>query len=188
MKIRKVSYFLALYEEQSFTRAARRCGIAQPSLTRAIQLLEAEVGGRLFERGNTRVRLTDFGTALLPDFIAISRAAENIGRTATNFKASDVATSEYNSMEAPIRAVTIVVATVLILVAGIALQTMPPATAFETAEAGAQVDPYALQSTLDRQSLPVQKVEALFRGLDNGAALGGHSDQHTDDADGPRRS
>ncbi|MGC1092051.1 MAG: LysR family transcriptional regulator, partial [Pseudolabrys sp.] len=50
MKIRQVTYFLALCEEQSFTRAARRCGVAQPSLTRAIQLLEQDIGGRLFER------------------------------------------------------------------------------------------------------------------------------------------
>jgi DNA-binding MarR family transcriptional regulator len=40
VKTHQVLYFLALCEEQSFTRAARRCGIAQPSLTRAIQALE----------------------------------------------------------------------------------------------------------------------------------------------------
>jgi molybdenum-dependent DNA-binding transcriptional regulator ModE len=162
MKIRKVSYFLALYEEQSFTRAARRCGIAQPSLTRAIQLLEEEVGGRLFERGNSSVRLTDLGTALLADFTAISRAVENIRRTATNFAAPDAATSEHNPPEASMRALTIAVATISILVAGTALQTTPPATAFEPAQTGAQVDPYALQLAVDQQSLPVQTTENLF--------------------------
>ena len=33
VKTHQISYFLALCEEQSFTRAARRCGVAQPSLT-----------------------------------------------------------------------------------------------------------------------------------------------------------
>ena len=59
----QVSYFLALCEEQNFTRAAKRCGVAQPSLTRAIQQLEQEFGNRLFERNNTTVRLTDLGTS-----------------------------------------------------------------------------------------------------------------------------
>src|SRR4026208_2496049 len=59
MKIRQVTYFLALCEEQSFTRAAKRCGVAQPSLTRAIQLLEQEIGGRVRERTNSRGRKSD---------------------------------------------------------------------------------------------------------------------------------
>ena len=48
VKMHQVSYFLALCEEQNFTRAAKRCGVAQPSLTRAIQQLEQEFGNRLF--------------------------------------------------------------------------------------------------------------------------------------------
>jgi LysR family hydrogen peroxide-inducible transcriptional activator len=56
VKTHQVSYFLALCEEQSFTRAARRCGIAQPSLTRAIQSLESEFGGLLFERKVAEIR------------------------------------------------------------------------------------------------------------------------------------
>lgn len=94
MKIRKISYFIALCEEQSFTRAAKRCGIAQPSLTRAIQLLEEEVGGRLFERGSSSVRLTELGTLLLPYFVTISQAAETIGRIAANFTASAAASAQ----------------------------------------------------------------------------------------------
>jgi DNA-binding transcriptional LysR family regulator len=88
MKIRKVRYFLALCEEQSFTRAARRCGVAQPSLTRAIQLLEEEIGGRLFERSNSKVRLTKLGTMVRSDFVAISEAAENIKRNAAQLSES----------------------------------------------------------------------------------------------------
>ncbi len=64
VKTHQISYFLALCEEQSFTRAARRCGVAQPSLTRAIQELESECGGPLFERGKSNVSLTRLGLHL----------------------------------------------------------------------------------------------------------------------------
>lgn len=46
----QVRYFLALCEEKQFTRAAARCGVAQPSLTTAIRKLERELGGVLFDR------------------------------------------------------------------------------------------------------------------------------------------
>jgi DNA-binding transcriptional LysR family regulator len=88
MKIRQVTYFLALCEEQSFTRAAKRCGVAQPSLTRAIQLLEQEIGGRLFERSNSSVRLTELGALVHPEFVRIGQATESIKGTAVGFLAS----------------------------------------------------------------------------------------------------
>src|SRR5262249_60335379 len=59
VKTHEVFCFRALCEEQSFTRAARRCGIAQPSLTRAIQTLESEFGGRLFELGKSTLTLNN---------------------------------------------------------------------------------------------------------------------------------
>ena len=62
MKIHQVCYFLALCEERSFTWAAKRCGVAQPSLTRAIQQLEHEFNGQLFERSKSAVRLTNLGS------------------------------------------------------------------------------------------------------------------------------
>jgi DNA-binding transcriptional LysR family regulator len=40
MEMHQVRYFLALCEERNFTRAAKRCGVAQPSLTHAIKQLE----------------------------------------------------------------------------------------------------------------------------------------------------
>src|SRR5215207_9095846 len=57
MEMHQVPYFLAVAEELNFTRAAERCNVAQPSLTRAIKLLEGELGGPLFnrERANTHL-------------------------------------------------------------------------------------------------------------------------------------
>src|SRR5262245_41413211 len=48
MQMHQIRYFLALCEELNFTRAARRSGVSQPSLTNAIGALERELGGVLF--------------------------------------------------------------------------------------------------------------------------------------------
>jgi LysR family transcriptional regulator, hydrogen peroxide-inducible genes activator len=86
VKTHQVLYFLALCEEQSFTRAARRCGIAQPSLTRAIQALESEFGGRLFERKRSLVCLTSLGHFLRPDFESIGQATKALTRKVAEIK------------------------------------------------------------------------------------------------------
>ena len=65
MELHQVRYYLALCEERSFTRAARRCGISQPSLTGAIMRLEQALGSALFER-KPAVTLTVLGQAVQP--------------------------------------------------------------------------------------------------------------------------
>jgi LysR family hydrogen peroxide-inducible transcriptional activator len=62
--IRQLSYFVALAEEGSFTRAAERMGISQPSLSQQIRILETIVGTTLFERGGPAI-LTPLGRDLL---------------------------------------------------------------------------------------------------------------------------
>ena len=73
MELHQIRYFLALCAERSFTRAARRCGISQPSLTAAIMRLEQALGSALFERKPT-VRLTVLGQAVHP---YLQRIVEN---------------------------------------------------------------------------------------------------------------
>ena len=46
----QIRYFLALSEELNFTRAAKQCGVSQPSLTNGIIELERHFGGALFRR------------------------------------------------------------------------------------------------------------------------------------------
>jgi DNA-binding transcriptional LysR family regulator len=48
--LRALRYFVAAFEEGSVTAAARRCAISQPSITAALQGLEASLGVRLFVR------------------------------------------------------------------------------------------------------------------------------------------
>ena len=50
MEFHEIRYFLTVAETLNFTRAAERCNVSQPALTRAIQKLEAEFGGALFRR------------------------------------------------------------------------------------------------------------------------------------------
>jgi len=64
MNLRRLRLFLQTAAEGSISRAARDHGLAQPALTRQIQLLEAEIGAQLFERSPRGLRLTDTGQFL----------------------------------------------------------------------------------------------------------------------------
>ncbi len=68
MQLHQLTYVLAVAEERSFTRAADRLHLAQPSLSRQVRLLERELGVQLFNRGPGQglVTLTADGDALLP--------------------------------------------------------------------------------------------------------------------------
>jgi DNA-binding transcriptional LysR family regulator len=61
MEMHEIKYFLAACRTLNFHRAAELSHVSQPALTRAIQKLEAELGGHLFHRERSQIRLTDFG-------------------------------------------------------------------------------------------------------------------------------
>jgi DNA-binding transcriptional LysR family regulator len=89
MEIAQCRYFLALCQEGNFTRAAKRCGVAQPSLTRAIKKLESELGEPLFVRRFERTKLTAFGWEVFPYFYAIARCIAEVKRRPQRFSATD---------------------------------------------------------------------------------------------------
>lgn len=66
MEMQQVRYFLALARTLNFTRAAEECNVSQPSLTRAIRLLEEELGGELLRRERRQSHLTELGNRMLP--------------------------------------------------------------------------------------------------------------------------
>src|SRR5262245_25778024 len=84
MQLHQIRYFLLLYEERSFTRAARRCDISQPSLTKAIRALERELGGTLFHR-RPAVELSELGRTMLPYLQQIAWAKDMACRSAREF-------------------------------------------------------------------------------------------------------
>lgn len=62
MTLRHMKIFLAVYQEQQITKAARQLCMTQPAVTRAIQEIEAYYGVRLFERINRKLYITQTGT------------------------------------------------------------------------------------------------------------------------------
>ena len=66
MEMHQVRYFLAVCEKLNFSRAAEACHVSQPSLTRAIKLLEHEFGGELLRRERANTHLTSLGLLIRP--------------------------------------------------------------------------------------------------------------------------
>ena len=66
MELRDLQCFLALAEELSFTRAARRLRVAQPALSLRIKQFEQELGAPLFNRTKRKVELSEAGVAMEP--------------------------------------------------------------------------------------------------------------------------
>jgi DNA-binding transcriptional LysR family regulator len=76
MELRHLEHFLAVAEEQNFTRAAARLHLVQSALSVSVRALERELGVRLFDRNTHRVELTDAGRALVPEARRTLGAAE----------------------------------------------------------------------------------------------------------------
>jgi DNA-binding transcriptional LysR family regulator len=88
MELRHMRYFVAVAEERSFTRAAARLHLAQPSLSRQIRDLEDELGVLLLHRGKGGITLTAAGNEylaqarkLLADSAAAIRVTQAAGRS-----------------------------------------------------------------------------------------------------------
>lgn len=64
MEIRVLRYFLEIAREGSVTHAAERLHVSQPTLSKQIKELEAELGKKLFIRSSFSVRLTEEGMLL----------------------------------------------------------------------------------------------------------------------------
>ena len=85
MEIQQARYFVALCETLNFTRAAERSNVTQPSLTRAIKLLEDELGGPLFNRERNRTHLTELGRLVEPHIREVMAHAQTARTRASAF-------------------------------------------------------------------------------------------------------
>ena len=78
MDLRQLSYVVAVVDQGGFTKAADAMCVAQPSLSQAVKMLEAELGVALFDRVGRRVVLTAAGEALLGPARQALRDAQNV--------------------------------------------------------------------------------------------------------------
>ncbi len=78
MELRHLKYYVAVVEEQSYTKAAARLFISQPPLSRQIQNLELKLGVQLFERGSRPLKTTEGGQFLYLHAIKLLANAEEI--------------------------------------------------------------------------------------------------------------
>lgn len=91
MEMHQIRYFLAVSRLLNFTRAAEECNVAQPSLTRAIKLLEDELGGEVFRRERNLTHLTELGTRMLPLIQQCYDSAQSAKQLASSLKSGAIA-------------------------------------------------------------------------------------------------
>lgn len=84
MDFNQVRYFIHLADTLSFTEAARRSGVSQPSLTKAIRRLERELGGALLYRDGKDTRLTALGREMQIEFMRLDSTINGIYDLAAN--------------------------------------------------------------------------------------------------------
>src|ERR1700756_1011074 len=89
MEFHQLRYVCAIADTGSFSRAAERCHVAQPSLSQQVQKLEEDLGARLFDRLGRAVRLTEAGRAFLPHARSILHQME-AARSGVEDKRTDV--------------------------------------------------------------------------------------------------
>jgi DNA-binding transcriptional LysR family regulator len=110
MELRHLRYFVAVADEQSFTRAAERLHISQPPLSRQIQDLEEELGTALFERGSRPLKLTEPGrffythaARLLEQAAQAARATRRVARMDRRLVIGFVGSTMYGAMPRLVR-------------------------------------------------------------------------------------
>jgi hypothetical protein len=153
METNQVRYFLALCEEQNFTRAAKRCGVSQPSVSNAIRRLEEELGGDLFHRTKNGAKLSPRGAAIRPYLDQINECAEGAKREAAYI-------STVNTVTLPARQVfvrkmfygTAIPACAVLI--GILFAQQP----YSETASSSNVDVAALEATINVNDLPRRDV------------------------------
>jgi len=85
MEMHQIRYFLAVAEDLNFTKAAERCNVSQPALSRAIQALEQELGGPLFRRERSHTHLSELGRMVQPHLAEVLDSTQSATRLAQEY-------------------------------------------------------------------------------------------------------
>lgn len=92
MTLAQLRHFVVLAELGAFVQAAKALYLTQPALTRSIQALEDELGGRLFDRLGRRIALTPFGAEVLQRARRLVADAESLKQTGKGLHAGLIGT------------------------------------------------------------------------------------------------
>lgn len=84
LNVKSLSCFVAIVDEGTFTAAAKKLHLTQPSLSAQIRMLESHLGFTLFDRTTRRVKLTDSGAMLLPAARQMMEANDRLIRAANS--------------------------------------------------------------------------------------------------------
>jgi molybdenum-dependent DNA-binding transcriptional regulator ModE len=162
MEIHQVQYFLTLCEERNFTRAAKRCGVSQPSLTNAIKRLEQTLGGPLFHRNRRNIELTELGRVVRPYLKQLNQSAHEAKRKAAKVLSTPSITHQPRAMEAFMRAHH-VIAVVAVLVIGFGAKQFffPPMKAEADINPSISMNVLQMHQDTNMQNLPVQKMRDM---------------------------
>jgi len=80
LDFRRLRHVVAIADSGSFARAAQSLGLSQPALSRSLQGLEADLGGRLFDRGRGGATPTPLGQRVLSHARALLAQADEARR------------------------------------------------------------------------------------------------------------
>ena len=72
IEYRDISYVLSVYEERSFSRAAERCFVTQPAISRIIKRVESMAGVQIFDRSTSPLSVTPEGAVFIDYFQRIA--------------------------------------------------------------------------------------------------------------------
>ena len=78
MELRTLRYFTAVAESLSFSIAAEKLGLSQSAMSRQVQLLERELGVRVFDRVGRKVRLTPAGRELVEASYQVQNVVQSL--------------------------------------------------------------------------------------------------------------
>jgi molybdenum-dependent DNA-binding transcriptional regulator ModE len=162
MQMNQVHYFLALCEERNFTRAAKRCGVSQPSLTNAIKRLEQTLGGPLFHRDRTNTELTELGRVVRPYLKQINQSAYEAKHKAAKALPTTTITHQSKTTERFMRTHHFI-AVIVVLVIGFGAKQFlfPPKQAEADIGTIPTMNVLQMHSDIDMKNLPVQKMNDM---------------------------
>ncbi|HNR21919.1 MAG TPA: LysR substrate-binding domain-containing protein [Steroidobacteraceae bacterium] len=85
LKLKDLTYLVALADQRHFGRAAEACNVSQPTLSAQLKKLEAGLRVQLVERGSRRVALTAAGQRIVERARAMLEAGDDILEIARSF-------------------------------------------------------------------------------------------------------